>query len=63
MRLAWLWGVALLVVASLAANCGAMTLEPLPPDEPLPEAAPPPRLMRKDAGPSTSPESTEQDPR
>jgi len=28
-----------------------MTLEPLPPDEPLPEAAPPPRLVRRDAGP------------
>lgn len=33
----------------LAASCGAVTLEPLPPEEALPEAAPPPRLVRPDA--------------
>jgi hypothetical protein len=51
MKFVWLslLGSALSVV--LWAGCGAMTLEPLPPDEPLPEAAPPPRLVRRDAGP------------
>jgi hypothetical protein len=33
----------------LAESCGAMTFE-LPPEEPQPEAAPPPRLLRHDAG-------------
>jgi hypothetical protein len=41
----------MMVGAALGASCGAMTLEPLPPDELLPEAAPPPRLVRRDAGP------------
>src|SRR5262249_25097862 len=37
------------VVAGLIPGCGAVTLEPAPPDEPWPEAAPPPRLMRREA--------------
>jgi hypothetical protein len=43
----------------LAQSCGAMTLEPLPPEEPLPEAAPPPRLLRKDAEPPPAAPSEE----
>jgi hypothetical protein len=61
MKLAWLWGLALVATVGFAADCGAVTLEPLPPEEPLPEAAPPPRLMRKDAG-SAPQESAEEDP-
>ncbi len=60
MRLAWLGASLLVTIAAFAANCGAVSLEPLPPEEPLPEAAPPPRLMRKDAGSPTS--SEEEDP-
>jgi hypothetical protein len=44
------WLGAMLLGLGLAESCGAVTLEPLPPEEPLPEAAPPPRLMRRDAG-------------
>ena len=51
MRVALLWGLAMMVGAALGASCGAMTLEPMPPHELLPEAAPPPRLVRRDAGP------------
>jgi hypothetical protein len=49
MRAAFWFGAAALALF-LAQSCGAVTLEPLPPEEPLPEAAPPPRLLRKDAG-------------
>jgi hypothetical protein len=63
MRLAWFWGLSLVAVAGVAASCGAVTLEPLPPEEPLPEAAPPPRLMRRDAGPDPHKEPAEEDPR
>jgi hypothetical protein len=45
----WLGAAALALF--LAQSCGAIALEPLPPEEPLPEAAPPPRLLRKEAGP------------
>ena len=48
MRHAWLG--ALLWAVGWTGGCGAVTLEPLPPEEPLPEAAPPPRLLRRDAG-------------
>jgi hypothetical protein len=48
MKRAWL-GVILWAIG-LAEGCGAVTLEPMPPEEPLPEAAPPPRLVRRDAG-------------
>ena len=41
---------AVLLMVGWAEGCGAVTLEPLPPEEPSPEAAPPPRLLRRDAG-------------
>jgi hypothetical protein len=44
----WLGAVTLALF--VAQSCGAVTLEPLPPEEPLPEAAPPPRLLRHDGG-------------
>jgi len=44
------WLGAALLALFLAQNCGAISLEPLPPEEPFPEAAPPPRLVRRDAG-------------
>jgi hypothetical protein len=50
MKLAWPLGLLIALGFALDASCGAMTLEPLPPEEPLPEAAPPPRLVRPDAG-------------
>lgn len=34
---------------ALVASCGAMAFE-LPPEEPLPEASAPPRLVRREAG-------------
>ena len=49
MKLAWLSVMLLALGIALEASCGAMTLEPLPPEEPFPEAAPPPRLVRPDA--------------
>jgi len=49
MRLGF-WLGALALALFLAQSCGAITLEPLPPEEPLPEAAPPPRLMRREGG-------------
>jgi hypothetical protein len=54
MKFAWPCGLLASLAIVLAADCGAMTLEPLPPEEPLlPEAAPPlPRLVRPDGGPS-----------
>jgi hypothetical protein len=63
MRLAWLGAPLLIAIAAFAANCGAVTLEPLPPEEPLPEAAPPPRLMRRDAGAPRASEEEEETPR
>jgi hypothetical protein len=42
--LALVWGG-----AAVLESCGAMNFE-LPVEEPLPEAAPPPRLVRRDAG-------------
>jgi hypothetical protein len=44
------WLGAAVLALFLAESCGAVTLEPLPPEEPLPEAAPPPRLVRREAG-------------
>jgi hypothetical protein len=62
MKLAWFGALGLVMIAVFASQCGAVTLEPLPPEEPLPEAAPPPRLMRRDASAPKPPEE-EQDPR
>jgi len=65
MRLAWFWGLSLGVVACFAAaNCGAVTLEPLPPEEPPPEAAPAsaPRLVRNDASAPKGPADEEEQP-
>jgi hypothetical protein len=56
MRSVFPWALVLATVVAFGADCGAVTLEPLPPDEPLPEAAPPPRLVRRDAGPSPAAE-------
>jgi hypothetical protein len=50
MRLVGWWGLWAAILGWLVVNCGSVTLEPLPPDDPLPEAGPPPRLVRSDAG-------------
>jgi hypothetical protein len=42
--------IALFVTAG--SSCGAVTLEAQPPEEPLPEAAPRPRLLRREGGSS-----------
>jgi hypothetical protein len=63
MRIFWLFALMAALGIALGTDCGAITLEPLPPEEPLPEAAPPPRLARPDAGPGpnapNAPESEE----
>ena len=56
MKLALVWALAIVAAVAAGTNCGAVTLEPLPPEEPLPEAGPPPRLVRRDAGPNAAPE-------
>jgi len=58
MRFALSWTLLIAAVVVTGADCGAVTLEPLPPDEPLPEAAPPPRLVRRDAGAGPAAEQT-----
>jgi hypothetical protein len=59
MKLAWFAALGLVMIAAFASQCGAVTLEPLPPEEPLPEAAPPPRLMRRDGSAPKAPEEEE----
>jgi hypothetical protein len=58
MKFAWFFALIAALGIALVTDCGAMTLEPLPPEEPMPEAAPPPRLVRPEAGPGPNePES------
>jgi hypothetical protein len=52
MKLALLAAVPIALFITFASSCGAVTLEPQPPEEPLPEAAARPRLLRRDAGPA-----------
>jgi hypothetical protein len=48
LRVVWLSG--LFIAAAWLESCGAMTLEPGVPDEPVVTPLRPPRLMRRDAG-------------
>jgi hypothetical protein len=52
MKLALLEAVPIGLFITFVSSCGAVTLEPQPPEEPLPGAAARPRLLRRDAGPA-----------
>ena len=54
--------MAILFGVAEAASCGAVTLEAQPPEEPLPDAAAPPRLLRPEAGAAANATGTSPEP-
>ena len=56
----WIW--ALLLAAAWLESCGAMTLEPGTPDEPVVAPRRAPRLVRRDAGSDAANNAEDNDP-
>jgi hypothetical protein len=52
MKLALLAAAPIALFIALTSSCGAVTLEPQPPEEPVSKAPVRPRLLRPDGGPA-----------